>query len=52
MKHFIESYISRGFGSMTKNDFEVFIFNCIINDEDYKSYKSDYDLSVMLRIPI
>lgn len=52
MKHFIESYISRGFGSMTKNDFEVYIFNCIINDEDYKAYKSDYDLSVMLRIPI
>lgn len=52
MKHFIKSYISRGFGSMTKNDFEVYIFNCIINDEDYKEYKSDYDLSVKLRIPI
>lgn len=52
MKHFIESYISRGFGSMTKNDFEVFIFNWLIAiDKDYKDL-SDYDLSIRLRIPI
>ena len=52
MKHFIETYISRGFGSMTKNDFEVYIFNWLITiDKDYKDL-SDYDLSVKLRIPI
>lgn len=52
MKHFIESYISRGFGSMTKNDFEVYIFNWLIAiDKDYKDL-SDYDLSIRLRIPI
>lgn len=48
----IKEYIKeKGFGSMNKNDFEVYIFNeCINNIEKYVG-KSDYELSIMLRIP-
>ncbi|WP_262896401.1 hypothetical protein [Carboxylicivirga marina] len=28
---FIEQYATRGFGSMTKNDFEVLVFNCYVS---------------------
>ncbi len=52
MKEFIKDYLSHGFGTMTKNDFEVYIFHWLINNhEDYKD-KSDYEVSVNLRIPI
>lgn len=46
----IENYLKRGFGSMNKNDFEVFIFNEIIKSPKHKG-KSNYDLSCNLRIP-
>lgn len=52
MISFIKDYLSHGFGTMTKNDFEVYIFYWLINNhEDYKD-KSDYEVSVNLRIPI
>lgn len=47
----IEKYIKKGFGSMNKNDFEVYIFNeCINNIKEYID-KNDYELSIMLSIP-
>ena len=46
----IERYLVKGFGSMTKNDFEVAIFNELLKDDEYKEL-SDYKLSVKLRIP-
>lgn len=47
----IEAYLNKkGFGSMTKNDFEVFIFNCLLQDARYSGYK-DFDFSIALRIP-
>ena len=50
MENFIHNYIKRGFGSMTKNDFEVFIFGQILSMKEYKG-KSNYELSILLRIP-
>ena len=51
MNPLIESYLKeRGFGSMTKNDFEVAIFNELMKDDEYKNL-SDFKLSVKLRIP-
>lgn len=50
MKEAIDAYLDRGFGSMNKNDFEVFIFNEIIKDADNAS-KSDFEISKHLRIP-
>ncbi len=47
---FIGAYIERGFGSMTKNDFEVWIFGRIIEMPEYKG-KNNYELSVVLHIP-
>ena len=47
---FIQKYLQRGFGSMNKNDFEVFIFNEIITDTNYAGM-NDYGLSVTLAIP-
>ena len=49
LKHAIETYLERGFGSMNKNDFEVFIFNHLLNT-DFKD-KSDNAISRELRIP-
>lgn len=46
----IKEYIKRGFGSMNKNDFEVFIFNQWLSFENNKE-KSDYAISRELRIP-
>lgn len=46
----INKYLERGFGSMTKNDFEVWIFGYIIEMPEYKG-KSNYELSVALHIP-
>lgn len=50
LKCAIQSYIKRGFGSMNKNDFEVFIFNQWLSFENNKE-KSDYTISRELRIP-
>jgi len=43
-------YLERGFGSMNKNDFEVYLFGKIIELPKYKG-KSNYDLSLIMRIP-
>lgn len=45
----IKRYIEKGFGSMTKNDFEVWIFGRIIEMPEYKG-KNNYELSVALHI--
>lgn len=51
----IQAYIKRGFGSMNKNDFEVFIFHKML-DGSLKnnlnlSGKSNYEISLALKIP-
>lgn len=46
----ITKYLNRGFGSMNKNDFEVWIFGQILKMDNYKG-KSNYELSIALRIP-
>ena len=46
----IEKYLERGFGSMNKNDFEVFIFGQILTMTPYKG-KNNYELSLLLHIP-
>lgn len=51
MRNSIESYLERGFGSMNKNDFEVYIFSWLIqNHSDYKD-ASDNEISRKLKIP-
>jgi len=45
----INEYVNRGFGSMNKNDFEVWIFNYLLQNDLHG--KSNYDVSVELRIP-
>lgn len=45
----INQYIDRGFGSMTKNDFEVWIFHYLLQSQ--LKGKDNYDISVELRIP-
>lgn len=51
MKRIIESYLERGFGSMNKNDFEVYIFSWLIQKHsDYKN-ASDNEISRKLKIP-
>ena len=51
MKKIIESYLERGFGSMNKNDFEVYIFSWLIQKHsDYKK-ASDNEISRKLKIP-
>lgn len=51
MKKIIESYLERGFGSMNKNDFEVYIFSWLIqNHSDYMN-ASDNEISRKLKIP-
>ena len=46
---FIQAYLDRGFGSMTKNDFEVMIFAELLQTSLLK--KSNYEISIDLRIP-
>ena len=46
---FIQVYLNRGFGSMTKNDFEVMIFAELIQTS--LRGMSDYQISCDLRIP-
>lgn len=45
----IDQYLNRGFGSMNKNDFEVWIFNYLLNNRFID--ESNYDISIKLRIP-
>lgn len=57
MEQFINDYLKRGFGSMNKNDFEVFIFSRMLNGSVSGlklncSNKSDYEISLLLKIPI
>ena len=50
IKQAIEDYIKKGFGSMTKNDFEVWIFGQWLAGSNNKQ-KSNYEISRELRIP-
>ena len=45
----IDHYLEKGFGSMNKNDFEVWIFNYLLSNKI--KGKSNYDISIELRIP-
>ncbi|MBQ4485013.1 MAG: hypothetical protein II934_08465 [Prevotella sp.] len=45
----IGQYLVRGFGSMSKNDFEVWIFYYLM--QNHLNGKDNYDISVELRIP-
>lgn len=47
---FLTTYLKKGFGSMTKNDLEVWVFNELLKDPEKTNY-SDYDFSIELRIP-
>lgn len=49
MKDFIDDYLKRGFGSMNKNDFEVFIMHKLL--EDRLKGKNNYEISRELKIP-
>lgn len=46
----IDRYIEKGFGSMNKNDFEVFIIHSLQQREPYKKMTNN-DLSRALKIP-
>lgn len=46
----IDDYVNKGFGSMNKNDFEVWIFGQLISMGKYAG-KTNYELSLALRIP-
>ena len=50
IQKYIIDYINRGFGSMNKNDFEVFIFGKLLDMDGYRG-KSNYELSLLLHIP-
>lgn len=45
----IQAYLNRGFGSMTKNDFEVWIFDRLLRSK--LNGMSNFDISAELRIP-
>ena len=47
----IQAYLARGFGSMTKNDFEVWIFHQMMMNEKYLKDKTNYEISRVLKIP-
>ena len=49
MNDWLKKYLERGFGSMNKNDFEVFIFSELLKSK-LKSM-SNFDISVCLKIP-
>lgn len=49
LNEFIRFYLDRGFGSMNKNDFEVWIFNYLLHNQLLG--KSDYEISIYLRMP-
>lgn len=46
----LDKYLEKGFGSMNKNDFEVFIFSRLLLNR--YSGMNDYQISTELRIPI
>lgn len=46
-----EAYLIRGFGSMNKNEFEVFIFHWLLNNNEKCKGKSDFVISQTLKIP-
>jgi len=48
MEVFIKEYLNRGFGSMNKNDFEVFIFNELLKTK--LKGKSNFEISLILKI--
>lgn len=48
---YVEDYLQRGFGSMNKNDFEVFIFNWLTSHDPQIQGESDYAISCKLKIP-
>ena len=48
MEEFIKEYLNRGFGSMNKNDFEVFIFNELLKTK--LKGKSNFEISLILKI--
>lgn len=45
----IQQYLDRGFGSMNKNDFEVWIFNYLLQHK--LKGKGNYAISIELRMP-
>ena len=49
LKSAIEAYLQRGFGSMNKNDFEVWIFNELLKTK--LAGLSNYAISVELKLP-
>lgn len=49
MEEFIDKYLTRGFGSMNKNDFEVEIMHWLLQNR--LNGKSNYEISRKLRIP-
>ncbi len=46
----IEKYLEKGFGSMNKNDFEVYIFSELLESKYNNS--SDVEISIDLKIPV
>lgn len=49
LEKILNSYVDRGFGSMTKNDFEVWIFHQLLKGELLG--KTNREISIRLRIP-
>ncbi len=49
LSQIIDSYLKRGFGSMNKNDFEVWIFYFLTHNQFHDW--SNYEISIELRIP-
>lgn len=49
LKSAIDQYLNRGFGSMNKSDFELWIFNYLLQSQ--MKDKNNYEISIMLRIP-
>lgn len=47
---YVDDYLQRGFGSMNKNDFEVFIFSWLTSFGSCQD-KTDYAISCELKIP-
>lgn len=45
----LDQYLNKGFGSMNKNDFEVWIFSQLLKDR--LKGMSNYDISIFLKIP-
>lgn len=49
LKEVIDQYLNRGFGTMNKNDFEVWIFHYLMQHQ--LQGKTNYEISVALKIP-